>query len=351
MENHPVFIMIADRMSDWDNTLGRELKIGWELLCDKSHSRTIFSKRDLEDASEDSYAFKSPVSSWLLSRLFSACRKGHADAIQAFMPVPDVGVIPLCIVVAAMHGQLSLLEMLLSHCDVTIPSIKIEHSGLFLNALEHATLIRRSDIVQLLLHAGQSIELFGDITVFYSLLDDAVSSEQTERVHTLFLLLETQVISSNSKLGILDEALSRASSQGHDGIVKAILRYGVNPGKPDTSGMSPLFLAINNSHFTTIRLLLEHGASTSFSTKHGSPLTFAASLGDTRIVELLLKYHEDNSHYGEGRYVFALADQGPTEHGPTICLCPNPLYVASGCGHMEVVKLLIRHGISKSTLR
>lgn len=266
------------------------------------------------------------------------------------MPHLSGGVAGLCIVVAVMHEQLLVVQMMLPHHTKDVANVKIERNGLFLNALEHAILTKQPKTIELLVREGYKIELFVDEATFFSLLDDVVNTVQLERVQILLLvLLETayrEAISTVSRWNILDDlramdALDRACYNGYDDIVEVMLKYGVNPDSLTATDTQRLFVAISRSRISTIKLLLRHGVSIGF-TAQGFPLTFASSRGDADVVELLLEHEEVNDNPSEGGNIFALdRNSRPI---PRICLCPSPLYVACCCGNIGVVRKLIAAG-------
>ena len=96
---------------------------------------------------------------------------------------------------------------------------------------------------------------------------------------------------------VIDDSLHVACAKGHKGIVEAILNAFSLPGlslavdlpNPKSTGQSPLSVACEHGHVEIAELLLKKGADPCFLDKnHWTPLHFAASNGQHKIVELLL---------------------------------------------------------------
>ena len=125
--------------------------------------------------------------------------------------------------------------------------------------------------------------------------------------------------------------LYAASSGGHVGIVKLLLKKGSEPNKKTTDfGDTPLVIAIKKYHTGVVKLLLENGADANQKPLDGdAPLTTAAiQNGNIDVMKLLLEHSADPNK--------ATID-GTTGY--------TPLIMAVSRGRTEVVKLLIKHGV------
>ncbi|MCC2677340.1 MAG: ankyrin repeat protein [Ramlibacter sp.] len=99
----------------------------------------------------------------------------------------------------------------------------------------------------------------------------------------------------------------------------------------DPTGATPLLRAVEFKRFEVAKYLLSHGANVDpEDSKKGTPLMHAAYLGDTAMVELLLKAGADPNKQ-EARF------------GDT------PLTFAAWKGHEQAVKLLLDAGASPAT--
>ena len=88
-----------------------------------------------------------------------------------------------------------------------------------------------------------------------------------------------------------------------------------------------LFDAIKNNNFTEVKTLIEEGADVNVKTKDDyglTPLHYASSYGNAKIVKLLIEHGADVNARGE--------------YGCT------PLHDASNRGYTEIVNLLIKNG-------
>jgi hypothetical protein len=166
------------------------------------------------------------------------------------------------------------------------------------------------------------------------------------------------VVSSNAKAGSRKTALSgdkaidilsQAVQAGHHDIVEVLLSQGADPDSLDRFGVTPIFHAIRLSHVETVRVLLDHNASTA-ATDIGLPLTLAAGIGNFAIVELILasnaKVFGENSEGSSLTDLIYIAESLLNGREPEITLCPTPLYMACYYGNSEVVRLLVDRGAS-----
>jgi len=122
--------------------------------------------------------------------------------------------------------------------------------------------------------------------------------------------------------------LSYAAGRGHEGIVKLLLeREDLNPDIPDTEkGRTPLSLAAGKGHEGIVKLLLERedlNPDIPDTKKGRTPLSLAAGRGHEGIVKLLLERKDLNP------------DVPDTKYGRT------PLSLAAQEGHEGIVKLLL----------
>ncbi|KAE8442960.1 hypothetical protein EG329_002498 [Mollisiaceae sp. DMI_Dod_QoI] len=364
IENHPSLITLAYLYAGEHevdkNSVRRSIQDdiveGWHHFCTKYLSHTTFPRESFEDWPDGSYALDTPVSSWVFSRLLSACCKGHAEAIRACKLYEFLDVVPFFIFAAAIHGHLSLLQELLLHCHSTDSSVKIISNGFDLNAVEHAIISGSSDIARVLLNAGQEIELFSSNKSFFTLLNRSINLHLLEFLNHLFLLRSfakeicKAIWASNDVLvdPRMANVLERAASQGRRDVAEILLRHGVNPNIPSESGRLPLCQAVLGSHLKTVKVLLEYNAAVRISSGLAvPPLTIAAWKGNVEIVNLLLSNNAD-VFIDESRIPLdtrpirtAAAPDADTQFWR---LYPTPLFVACFLNHLAVVRSLLRHG-------
>jgi len=123
----------------------------------------------------------------------------------------------------------------------------------------------------------------------------------------------------------LDEMLSLACRQGKQDIVELLLESGANVNHRNKAGNTPLLEACSQGHVNAARMLLDRGADldTPTETTLDSALTWACTLGNERVVDLLLSWNTDVEHR--------------TKDGCTA------LMFASLAGHVEVARMLLDH--------
>ena len=124
----------------------------------------------------------------------------------------------------------------------------------------------------------------------------------------------------------LDEMLSLACRQGKQDIVELLLESGANVNHRNKAGNTPLLEACSQGHVDAARMLLDRGANidTPTETTLDSALTWACTLGNEQVVDLLLSQNTDVEHR--------------TKDGCTA------LMFASLAGHIEVARMLLDHG-------
>lgn len=252
-----------------------------------------------------------------------------------------------------------LLESLLLYCDVTHPTVKLQHpdlpDGIYLNTVEHAALSGRSDVINTLLSAGFEVELFRDDTEFFSQFGTAMDHAHPNILNGLFTIrLGCSIFSSYMKATLREDdrtinALGRAAAGGHSEIVEILLRLGVNPSANIVSGIPPLYLAIRSSHIETINILLQYDASIE-NPFYGLPLAYAAGLGNAEIVKILLPYGRKFPGLDNLSDCLRVTESKDIGTVLQIYLSPSPLYEACRNGLLDIVSLLVSRGIAPTSL-
>lgn len=129
---------------------------------------------------------------------------------------------------------------------------------------------------------------------------------QNGRVDLVELLMEWRAF-PNSPAASGRTPLSYASSQGHESVVRLLLKTsGVDPITKDGKGMTALSWALEGNNTEVIKLLLEDGR---VNQEDGTPLVSAARSGNKEIVKLLLKTGvvDPNKKGSYGRIALILA--------------------------------------------
>ncbi len=127
-----------------------------------------------------------------------------------------------------------------------------------------------------------------------------------------------------NKKNAIDKALVVAAGNGHEDIVKLLLKKGANVNAKDEYDKTPLIRAAQNGHKDIVELLLEREELTNKEDVIAKALIYAAVGGHKDIVKLLLKKGADVNV--EDIY----------DRTPLICAAQND--------HKEIVKLLLENG-------
>lgn len=159
--------------------------------------------------------------------------------------------------------------------------------------------------------------------------------------------------------GRLGSALFVASQEGHKDIVEFLLARGANPNdKRLESGDSPLHEAAYNGHVDALALLIKYGGHVDNVTASGwSPLMCASEGGHLKVVELLIKHKADihikeeddttalwlASQGGHVKIMELLLSKGAAQDN-ALSTDRRPIHQAAQGGHLEAVKLLKEYG-------
>ena len=125
----------------------------------------------------------------------------------------------------------------------------------------------------------------------------------------------------------LNWTLRKAADQGHEHIVRLLLKKGANVNAFEGDKDTALVCASRNGHERMVQLLLEKGANIDAARLEGdTALLVASRKGHERIVRLLLKKGADINARGEHNN--------------------SALLAALYCGHVHIVRLLLEKGAS-----
>lgn len=155
----------------------------------------------------------------------------------------------------------------------------------------------------------------------------------------------------------LDEMMSLACRQGKLDIVELLLESGAHVDYRNKAGNTPLLEACSQGHVDVARYLLDHNANIDAPTEttSDSALTWACTLGNEAIVELLLERTSDVEHRtkdgctalmfaalaGHVKVAAMLLDHGAKINVESDSNKDSPLTFACWKGHCDVVELLL----------
>lgn len=119
-------------------------------------------------------------------------------------------------------------------------------------------------------------------------------------------------------------ALMFAATYGHFDVVKLLMEHGADINKVTYDGNNALFFTVVAGHVEIIEHLIEFGAPVDKGCRNVTPLEKASSLGNLKVVELLIKRG-------------AVINRGFFDGSNALCL-------AKAFGHENVVKFLKSKG-------
>lgn len=149
-------------------------------------------------------------------------------------------------------------------------------------------------------------------------------------------------------------ALIHASENGHDAIVRILLKYGASVNLADGQlRRTPIYFAAYSGHVSTMKILVEAGALIDQpSTGGATPLMTAAKQGHAKAVTYLLSQGANiyAQNYLESTALGAAAQFGKVEAVKELLTAKpdlqkgTPLHRAAQKGHVEIVRLLLDAG-------
>jgi ankyrin repeat protein len=315
----------------------------------------------------------SPSLIWLFTRLSWACKKGHLDAIKAlkvknFGNTKDVDssmldcMINYLLVAAAACGEFQVVKYLWGQIMAPLNMFSVVSDltkGYALVAIEHAAISGYSHVVSYLADQGASPGFnLVPSGLFQQFFDQATRENNSRTVESLLILVSRGVDMNikRSSFYISDQHLSNTLVEviqdGHEDVVRLMLKHGVDPDRPHHAGPTPLIEAIRHSRDSIVSMLLEYDCSLG-NTSVGMPLTVAACLGSLSIVRKLILHGADV--FGEPFAMAYIANSfthssgsGQQASWSTVHLSPTPLYMACYHGNLDIVKLLLHYGAASN---
>ena len=188
------------------------------------------------------------------------------------------------------------------------------------NPLHSAVEGGNEDIIETLLSSGLDIDSRGNDGTTPLMVAAAKGDEKTVD------LLLSKGADPHLKNFIGRNLLHAAAEGSNISIVKSMLSRGIDiDSKDDEFSYTPLTIAAKGNHVEVMKYLLRKGADISLTTgsKKGNALHIASQYGSVAAIEMLLSSLRPDSRDREGN---------------------TPLVYAAGCGQIEAVNCLLKHG-------
>ncbi|XP_023932796.1 uncharacterized protein LOC106179654 [Lingula anatina] len=269
------------------------------------------------------------------------------------------------ILIAAMHGHLEFVKLLLSFgVDVNHQNKKHDTAILWASRFGHIELVRYL-ISQ---HADVGLEndkgstplhwavRYDHVEAVKTLIEEGkVDVNQKRKLGLVLPLVLASALGSEEIVELLlqhgarvnevirggETALQHAASEGHLEVVKILLRHGAQLEQEDDLGYTPLLLAGRNGFADVALFLAREGADFQHETLEGKTIwDYAVENPDSDLLVGLIDYMRETADFN----VFVgnnKKDKGPVPFpkGRT------PLHVASSLGFCDKIALLIEHGV------
>ena len=136
-----------------------------------------------------------------------------------------------------------------------------------------------------------------------------------------------------------------ASKNGHNDVVKLLLKYNVDPHVQDNDGETAVYWACYYGDHSAVTTLLNSGADPNIPTKNGeTPLLAASKNGHNEIVELLLKANviTNNQNTLEVTTIDNACQNNHLAVDPGFA----PLLAAGKNSHNDIVELLLKANVN-----
>ncbi|XP_062585227.1 ankyrin-3-like [Saccostrea cucullata] len=253
---------------------------------------------------------------------------------------------------ACAHGHINIVQMFLQHKPYINCSMTNDTSAI-LAAVGNG----HAKVVDLLLKTGADVNSFQKKKVMSPILFDVIAHGH-ELVLKLLVTCGVNLSIVTRETDDSDTPLIIASQNGHYSTVQFLLENGANVTETNRLKISPLHFAAENGHLEIVQLLLKNNAGVnSCSKRESSPLIRASYRGHNDIVKELLNQGADVNLANKkmatplflaSKYGHAQAAKTLLAHKADFNLCTksgcSPLFVAARFGHREVVKDLLCHG-------
>lgn len=178
------------------------------------------------------------------------------------------------------------------------------------------------------------------------------------------ILNQLEVIDASSLKNNINQALTQngctalyiAARNGHQELVKYLLKHNASVDLADSDNTTPLYIAAENGHLQVVELLIKHHADVNkLRSDNNHMLSVTTQNGHLEVLEYLIGYAKDIKKtiqyllllavkMGHLEIVKYLIIQHEADVNYPYTNVPYPLYVAAQEGHLPVVEYLITHG-------
>ncbi|KAJ7203146.1 ankyrin repeat-containing domain protein [Mycena pura] len=232
---------------------------------------------------------------------------------------------------AAMHGRMSVVELLIDNHALLDPADKDGCTPLYL-ALQHG----QADVAALLAKNGADIEAKnreGETLLYLASFYGHIE------VAKLLVELGADV---NATEWDAKKPLHAASWNGHPDVARLLAENGADVNATERHGETPLHAASWSGHTDGAKLLVEKGADINAKNNDGETPLHAASINaHTGVAKLLVEKGADINT--KSAYSLQL-------HRTSLSICAGwdgetPLHATSRNGHTDITKLLVEKGV------
>ena len=223
---------------------------------------------------------------------------------------------------------------------------------------ELAAAASRQELVEFILPAAASagaidlvrraLDSGGDVNQSFGVMTPSIPSILAAAQNGHLDVVE--LLADNDEIDV-DDGLLAAATCGHNSLVEHFLEFGADVDFVSDE-FTPLYVAIDNKHVESLRLLLDAGATLSIPLCPPLELACYGKGAKIEIVQLLLEYGADVNGSATGQYYGTVA--GHYSHVPLIATCNywgGDFLTLSQCRAIaDVVQLLLDRGADPEAL-
>ncbi|KAK7485350.1 hypothetical protein BaRGS_00023449, partial [Batillaria attramentaria] len=265
---------------------------------------------------------------------------GHPDTALAFLKKGVPLLMPnkegaICLHPAAMRGHVSVIKALLQKGAAVDAKTKSGYTALHL-AVEYS----RPQVVQILLGFGAQVDLKGGPDG-ETPLHIAARTKEGEKCAEMLLKSGADVNASNANG---ESPLHVAARSGQLNMIPALLDEGANPMQVSETGTTPLHVAVHYCHLEVTRNLLTHTCQSKSYMDAVMLVNQGNYEGETPVhhaAELLSEQTHDE--FEDTDLIRLLLDFEGDLKAQTRLTCETPLHYCARAGNVNIMQELVRH--------